>query len=84
VGPILCLLSAAGFGAMAIFGKLAYDAGVTVETLLLARFGVAAVLLLADAGAHGALRGLPTRTVLAGLAMAGSATPLRPGSTSPR
>ena len=34
VGAALCLLSAAGFGAMAIFGKLAYDAGVSTLTLL--------------------------------------------------
>ena len=38
----LCLLSAAGFGAMAIFGKLAYDAGVEVGELLLVRFALAA------------------------------------------
>ena len=37
-GAALCLISAAGFGAMAIFGKLAYDAGVAVLTLLLVRF----------------------------------------------
>jgi drug/metabolite transporter (DMT)-like permease len=65
VGPLLCLLSAAGFGAMAIFGKLAYDAG----DLLLVRFALAAALLLAVAAATGALRGLPRRSVLAGLGM---------------
>ncbi len=69
VGPLLCLLSAAGFGAMAIFGKLAYDEGVGVGDLLLMRFAIAAALLLAIAGARGALRGLPRRAVLAGLAM---------------
>jgi drug/metabolite transporter (DMT)-like permease len=69
MGPLLCLLSAAGFGAMAIFGKLAYDAGVEVGDLLLVRFALAAVLLLAVAGATGALRGLPRRAVVAGLAM---------------
>ncbi|MFI6265851.1 DMT family transporter [Micromonospora sp. NPDC051006] len=45
MGPALCLLSAAGFGAMAIFGKLAYDAGVSPGALLLVRFTLAAVLL---------------------------------------
>ncbi|WP_433286768.1 DMT family transporter [Micromonospora sp. CA-244673] len=45
MGPALCLLSAAGFGAMAIFGKLAYDAGVSPSTLLLVRFTLAAALL---------------------------------------
>jgi len=45
VGPALCLFSAACFGAMAIFGKLAYAAGVSPGALLLLRFSVAAVLL---------------------------------------
>lgn len=69
VGPLLCLLSAAGFGAMAVFGKLAYAEGVGVDALLLVRFGVAAAVLLAVAQARGALRGLTPRTVLTGLAM---------------
>jgi drug/metabolite transporter (DMT)-like permease len=69
VGPLLCLLSAAGFGAMAIFGKLAYDAGAEVGDLLLVRFALAAAALVAIAGATGALRGVPRRAVLAGLAM---------------
>lgn len=69
MGPLFCLLSAAGFGAMAVFGKLAYEAGVSVDALLLVRFGIAAVLLLAVAGARGALRGLTRRTVLVGLGM---------------
>ena len=69
MGPLLCLLSAAGFGAMAIFGKLAYDAGAEVGDLLLVRFALAAVALLAIAGATGALRGLPRRGIAAGLAM---------------
>ena len=45
VGPGLCLFSAACFGAMAIFGKLAYAAGVSPDALLLLRFGLAAALL---------------------------------------
>jgi drug/metabolite transporter (DMT)-like permease len=69
MGPLLCLLSAAGFGAMAIFGKLAYDAGVEVGDLLLVRFALAAALLLAVAAATGALNSLPRRSVLAGLGM---------------
>jgi drug/metabolite transporter (DMT)-like permease len=44
VGAALCLLSAAGFGAMAIFGKLAYDAGVPTLTLLLVRFALAGAI----------------------------------------
>ena len=69
MGPLLCLLSAACFGAMAIFGKLAYDADVGVGDLLFVRFGLAAAILLAVAAARGALRGLPRRALLAGLAM---------------
>jgi drug/metabolite transporter (DMT)-like permease len=45
VGPALCLFSAACFGAMAIFGKLAYAAGASPDALLLLRFSVAAALL---------------------------------------
>jgi len=69
VGPLLCILSAAAFGAMAIFGKLAYDDGVAVGDLLLVRFSIAAAVLLAVAGANGALRGLSRRAVAAALAM---------------
>jgi drug/metabolite transporter (DMT)-like permease len=45
VGPVLCLLSAALFGAMPIFGKFAYEAGVSPSALLLVRFSLAAVML---------------------------------------
>jgi drug/metabolite transporter (DMT)-like permease len=45
MGPVLCLVSAACFGAMAIFGKFAYDAGVSPAALVLVRFALAAVLL---------------------------------------
>ena len=44
-GAVLCLLSAAAFGAMGIFGKLAFDDGATAGTLLAARFAIAAVAL---------------------------------------
>src|SRR5437870_2897449 len=43
-GPILILLSAAAFGAMAVFGRLAYADGATVGTLLSARFLLAAAV----------------------------------------
>ena len=46
VGALLCLFSAACFGALPIFAKLAYGEGVSPGTLLLLRFSVAAVLLL--------------------------------------
>jgi drug/metabolite transporter (DMT)-like permease len=52
-GTLACVASATGFGAMAVFGKLAYDNGATVGTLLAVRFALAAVLfwLLVLAGA---------------------------------
>src|SRR4051812_5673378 len=45
VGAALCAGSAAAFGAMGIFGKLAYDAGVGVLTLLVVRFALASLIL---------------------------------------
>jgi drug/metabolite transporter (DMT)-like permease len=68
-GAAFCLASAAGFGAMAIFGKLAYDEGVDVWALLLVRFGLAAAVLAAIAALRGAMRRLGRRAVLAGLLM---------------
>lgn len=44
-GLLLCLASAVGFGAMAIFAKKAYATGLDVTTLLAVRFLMAAVLL---------------------------------------
>lgn len=52
-----------------MFGKLAYDAGVSVDALLLVRFGLAGGLLLIVALARGSLRNLPRRAVLTGLGM---------------
>jgi len=69
VGALLCILSAAGFGTMAIFGKLAYEQDVGVGDLLLVRFALATVILLAIARARGALRGLSRRAVLVALAL---------------
>ncbi len=46
-GSLLCLGSATAFGAMAIFGKLAFDNGVTAGTLLAVRFALAAAALWA-------------------------------------
>jgi len=69
MGALYCLLSAAAFGVIAIFGKLSYDEGVSVESLLLVRFGLAALVLLPIAMARGALRGIPRRAVLVSLGM---------------
>lgn len=65
-GTLLCLASAAAFGAMGIFGKLAYEHGATVGTLLAARFGLAAVVcwaVLLGAGRTAGVRTLPRRDV---------------------
>jgi drug/metabolite transporter (DMT)-like permease len=54
-GSLLCLGSAAAFGAMAIFGKLAFDEGATAGTLLTVRFALAAATLWCVLGVRGAL-----------------------------
>src|SRR3954470_4863445 len=51
-GALMCAASAASFGAMGIFGKLAYDAGVGVLALLVVRFILAAVILGAASAAR--------------------------------
>jgi drug/metabolite transporter (DMT)-like permease len=67
-GMLLCALSAVAFGAMAVFAKEAYAAGVTVVTLLSARFVLAAAAFWAIAAARGAQ--LPDRrAVIGGLAL---------------
>jgi drug/metabolite transporter (DMT)-like permease len=71
-GALLCLASAAAFGAMGIFGKLAYAEGATVGTLLAARFVLAAALLwLFAAGSRGVrrLRAVPRRDVVLALGL---------------
>jgi drug/metabolite transporter (DMT)-like permease len=68
MGTLFCLGSGAAFGARAIFGKLAYDEGATVGTLLAVRFTLAAMLFWA-VGAGRGLKSLPRRDVGAGLAL---------------
>jgi drug/metabolite transporter (DMT)-like permease len=73
-GTLLCLGSAAAFGAMAVFGKLAYADGATVGTLLAVRFVLAAALLWAPILARGAareIRALGGRDVGIALALGG-------------
>jgi drug/metabolite transporter (DMT)-like permease len=73
-GALLCLGSAVAFGAMGIFGKLAYGEGATVMTLLAGRFMLAAVLfwvLVAATGAGRHLRTIARRDVLMALALGG-------------
>jgi drug/metabolite transporter (DMT)-like permease len=67
-GTVLCLLSGCAFGAMGVFGKLAYDNGATVGTLLSARFTLAALLFWA-LGAARELAGLRRRDLLIALAL---------------
>jgi drug/metabolite transporter (DMT)-like permease len=59
-GTLMCLGSGAAFGAMAIFGKLAYGAGATVGTLLAVRFLLAAVVFWGLVLAGGAAREVRT------------------------
>jgi drug/metabolite transporter (DMT)-like permease len=71
-GTLLCLGSAAAFGAMAVLGKLAYDDGATVGTLLAVRFLLAAALfwaLVLAGGAAQELRALGGRDLGVGLAL---------------
>src|SRR5919108_3816249 len=71
-GTVMCLASGAAFGAMAVFGKLAYDEGTTVGTLLVVRFAMAAVLfwlVVLASGAAREMRALRRRDVVAGLAL---------------
>ena len=81
-GTLLCLGSGAAFGAMAVFGKLAYDDGATVGTLLAARFLLAAalfwVLVLAGGAAH-EVRALRRRDVGLGLVLGACGYALQAG-----
>jgi drug/metabolite transporter (DMT)-like permease len=70
VGAAMCAGSAASFGAMGIFGKLAYDAGVGVLSLLVVRFILASLILAAANGARRPRPRLPPRRlVLAALGL---------------
>jgi drug/metabolite transporter (DMT)-like permease len=66
---LLCLGSAIAFGAMGIFGKLAYDDGVTVSTLLAVRFTLAALLFWAIVVGTGRLTRLSRRDLLIALTL---------------
>jgi drug/metabolite transporter (DMT)-like permease len=81
-GTVLCLASATAFGAMAGFGKLAYDAGASVGTLLSVRFGVAAALLwglIALNGRAAEVRALPRGDVAIALALGACAYAVQAG-----
>jgi drug/metabolite transporter (DMT)-like permease len=81
-GTLLCLGSGAAFGAMAIFGKLAYGEGATVGTLLAVRFVVAAALfwtLVLAGGAAREVRALSGRDIAIGLALGGCGYAIQAG-----
>lgn len=69
IGILLCLASAVAFGAMSIFGKLAYGEQVTVGTLLVVRFALAALLFWGLVLATRSWRRPTRRDVLVALAL---------------
>jgi drug/metabolite transporter (DMT)-like permease len=75
VGLLLCVVSAAGFGSLAIFGKQAYAGGLGVIGVLALRFALAAPLLvgLALVARRGLGLGRPTALRLLGLGAIGYA-----------
>jgi hypothetical protein len=83
VGLGLCLVSAAGFGSLAIFGKQAYAGGLGVAGVLALRFVLAAPLLVGLAlVARRRLRvGWPVALRLLGLGGVGYAIQARCSST---
>ena len=79
MGPLACLLSAVAFGVMAVFAKLAYGEGVSLEALLLVRFGIAGALLLTVAQLRGRFRDLGWRAIVTGLLMGGAGYAVQAG-----
>jgi drug/metabolite transporter (DMT)-like permease len=77
-GTLFCLASGAAFGAMAVFGKLAYDEGASVGTLLAVRFSLAAAMFWVLVPLH-ELRALGARDVRAGLALGACGYALQAG-----
>jgi drug/metabolite transporter (DMT)-like permease len=71
-GALLCLLSAAAFGTLGIFGRLASDAGASIAATLFVRFAVAALVfwaVLRFTGGWRRMRSLPRHVVLIGLGL---------------
>ena len=86
MGSLFVLGSGAAFGAMGIFGKLAYDEGATVGTLLSVRFALAAALLwaLEAARREPGEPPRPARRSVPRSRSARGATHFRPGCSSRR
>jgi drug/metabolite transporter (DMT)-like permease len=77
-GALFCIASGAAFGAMAVFGKLAYDEGATVGTLLGVRFTLAAVMFWVLVPLR-EIRALPGREIRTGLALGAGGYALQAG-----
>jgi drug/metabolite transporter (DMT)-like permease len=79
----MCVGSGAAFGAMAIFGKLAYENGANVGTLLTVRFGLAAalfwMLVVAGRAVVTELRALAPRDVALALGLGAAGYSLQAG-----
>jgi drug/metabolite transporter (DMT)-like permease len=71
LGACLVLASAVAFGVMPVFGKLSFEAGVSVTTLLLVRFAIAAPVLWAGVVARGAVPRVSRSVLLRALALGG-------------
>ena len=82
-GTVMCLGSGAAFGAMAVFGKLAYGEGATVGTLLAVRFALAAALfwalLLVGGAGRREVRALRRGDIAVGLALGACGYALQSG-----
>jgi drug/metabolite transporter (DMT)-like permease len=82
-GTLMCLGSGAAFGAMAVFGKLAYSEGATVGTLLAVRFALAAALfwtlVLVGRGGRREVRALSRGDIAVGLALGACGYALQSG-----
>ncbi|WP_238392154.1 DMT family transporter [Halorussus amylolyticus] len=69
LGTALVLVSAAGFGTLGIFGKLADTAGLSIATVLVFRFLLATVVVWLLLGVRGDLRLLRGRSLALGLGL---------------
>jgi drug/metabolite transporter (DMT)-like permease len=81
-GALLCLLSAAAFATLGIFGTLASDAGASIASTLLVRFSLAGLIFAAAlrvTGGWAKLRRLPRRVVLTGLGLGAAGYSLQSG-----
>jgi drug/metabolite transporter (DMT)-like permease len=70
IGVFLIIVSGISFGAMAIFARLAYEAGTNPITLLFLRFGIASICMLFIMLARGIP--LPRGRILLGLVLMGA------------